>query len=375
MKWGLYVHIPFCQSRCIYCDFYSTVGGSALRRRYVDALCAELRARRPDFPAEPPGTVYIGGGTPSQLSAGELEQLFGAVEACCAPADGAEVTLEANPDDVTPAFAALLARLPVNRVSLGIQTFDDDLLRLLRRRHSAAQARTAVERLHSAGLSNLSIDLIYGLPGQTLKTWDADLDAAFALPVVHLSAYSLMYEDGTPLSRMLKEGRVAEADEELSRAMFGRLMDRCEQEGMEHYEISNFARPGFVSRHNSSYWAGIPYLGIGAAAHSFDGRDRRFNLPDLQAYMASPGNPPHEVETLTEDERADELVMTALRTRRGLSLSDFALRHGEVACRKLLADAAPHLRRGWLVNRDGRIALTRSGLFVSDTVMSDLMRV
>lgn len=372
--WGLYIHIPFCRSRCVYCDFYSTVGDEARRHRYVDALCAELRARRGEMPGEPPATVYIGGGTPSQLSAAELESLLDAVYACCAPADGTEITLEANPDDVDPEFVTMIAALPVNRVSLGIQTFNENLLRFLCRRHTAAQARTAVRRLSDAGLSNISIDLMFGLPGQGLADWDADLDEAFALPVSHLSAYSLMYEDGTPLTRMLKEGRVRETDEELSRTMFEKLMDRCGQEGLEHYEISNFARPGCVSRHNASYWAGVPYLGIGVAAHSFDGCGRRFNLPDLDAYLAAPGNPPCGWETLTPDEQADEMVMTALRTRRGLSISDFAARHGQAACDELFADAGPHLRRGWLRLRDGRLSLTRSGLFVSDTVMSDLMR-
>lgn len=326
------------------------------------------------MPDVPPATVYIGGGTPSQLSAAELGSLLEAVYACCAPADGAEITLEANPDDVDPDFVAMLAASPVNRVSLGVQTFNENLLRFLRRRHTAAQARSAVRCLYAAGLSNISIDLMFGLPHQTLADWEADLNEAFALPVSHLSAYSLMYEDGTPLTRMLKAGRVRETDEELSRSMFERLMDRCGQEGMEHYELSNFARPGCASRHNASYWAGVPYLGIGAAAHSFDGYGRRFNLPDLDAYLSSPGNPPCERETLTPDERADEMVMTALRTRRGLSLSEFAARHGHAACRELLAEAAPHLRRGWLQLCGDRLSLTRSGLFVSDTVMSDLMR-
>jgi len=371
--WGLYVHVPFCKSRCVYCDFYSTVGGRSLHRRYVDALCAELHARRHEAGREAPATVYVGGGTPSQLAPEELERLLRELHACCGWAETAEVTLEANPDDVDDRFVALLRRNGVNRVSLGVQTFDDRLLRRLHRRHDGAQARRAVECLTAGGVSNLSIDLIYGLPGQTLAQWEADLDAAFALPVTHLSAYSLMFEEGTPLSRMRERGEVAEADEELSRRMYERLMDRCRNEGFVHYEISNFARPGREARHNASYWAGVPYVGLGPAAHSFDGRDRRFNLPDLAAYLATPGRPPHEREVLTERERADEQVMVALRTRRGLSLADFGAAHGEEARRTLLREAAPHLRRGLLALEEGRLALTREGLFVSDLVMSDLM--
>lgn len=375
VMWGLYVHVPFCKSRCVYCGFYSTVGGPVAHRRYVDALCAELHGRRHEVGREAPETVYVGGGTPSLLAAEELERLFREIHALCGWSPTAEITLEANPDDVDARFVATVTRAGVNRVSLGVQTFNDRFLHLLRRRHDARQARLAVEFLSAGGVENVSIDLIYGIPGQTLEEWKSDLDAAFALPVAHLSAYSLMFEEGTPLNRMRERGKVAEADEELSRSMYELLMERCRAEGMVHYEISNFARPGRESRHNSSYWTGVPYVGLGPAAHSFDGRNRRFNLPDLAAYLASPGCPPHEREMLTDLERADEEVMVALRTSRGLSLDAFEAAHGKDARMLLLREAAPHLKRGRLELKEGRLFLTCEGLFVSDLVMSDLMLV
>lgn len=370
----LYIHVPFCKLRCIYCDFYSTTQGAEIRRRYVGALCAELRARADFLPSRELQTVYFGGGTPSQLTAGELHDIFSCIREVYTLAPGAEVTFEANPDDVTPAFVATLRAEGVNRVSLGVQSFDDGMLRLLHRRHTAAQARQAVTLLKEGGIDNISIDLIYGLPGQTVADFDSDLDEALALPVTHLSAYALMVEEGTALSRLVAKGQLRPADEETCLAQYGHLLDRMAAAGFEHYEISNFALPGYRSRHNSAYWDDIPYLGAGPGAHSYDGRDRYFNLPDLSAYIASPGTPPAETERLTEAERFDERVMKRLRTLDGLSLE--ALRRDFPAAwtDELLRAALPHITDGRLELSGQRLALTRAGLMVSDDVMSDLMR-
>lgn len=372
---GLYIHVPFCKCRCIYCDFYSTTCGPDMRRRYVDALCAELHERRTENEGKEIGTLYFGGGTPSLLTAKERERILDAVRRDYPLAADAEITLEANPDDVTETFVAELVRSGINRVSLGLQTFDDSLLRLLHRRHTARQARTAVHRLRDGGIGNIGIDLIYGLPHQSTADWARDVDEALRLPVSHLSAYTLMYEPGTRLTRMRDEGKLSEADEGTIIEMFDCLTRKTTEAGFEHYEISNFALPGFRSRHNSSYWNGTPYLGYGPGAHSFDGHaTRRGNHANLAAYCAAPGRPSHTSEHLTEAERYDETVFTALRTKEGLSLDSIEERFGRKAKEELLADAAPHIAAGRLHQGGNRIRLTRKGILVSDAVMSDLMR-
>lgn len=369
---GIYIHIPFCKSRCIYCGFYSTTH-SELRRRYVETLCREYALRK-HYLGERVHTIYIGGGTPSQLDAPELRRLFSVLPA----ADAEEVTIECNPDDLTEAYAQLLSALPVNRVSMGAQTFSDERLRFLHRRHSASQIAVAVDRLRKAGIGNISVDLMYGFPGETLAEWHADIEQALALGVEHLSAYGLMYEEGTPLHKLLQTGRVDEVDEELSRQMYYDLKDRLEAAGYEHYEISNFARKeergaSFRSMHNSGYWNQTPYLGLGAAAHSFDGRSRQWNADDIEAYMQGVecGDLVFEREELDEATLYNELIMTRLRTSDGLPLAllsvaqrDYCLRLAE----KYIAD-------GLLLKKKDHLRLSRRGLYVSDMVMSELMKV
>ncbi|MBQ8463050.1 MAG: radical SAM family heme chaperone HemW [Prevotella sp.] len=364
---GIYIHIPFCKSRCVYCDFYSTTGVE-WHQRYVDAVCREFQVRA-NYIKERVRTIYIGGGTPSQLAIPQLRQLLETL-----PTDDAEeVTLECNPDDVTDEFVSGLSLLPVNRVSMGAQSFSDERLRFLHRRHKAAQVAQAVERLRSIGIGNISVDLIYGFPDETLDDWHKDMEAAMKLQVEHLSAYALQYESGTLLGRWLEEGRIREVDEELSRRMYYDLIDRLYAAGYEHYEISNFARPGFRSRHNSGYWNQTPYLGLGAAAHSFDGCSRQWNVADIRQYMEGieTGNPCVEREELDADTRYNEMVMTALRTCDGLSLSSLSVE--QRAC--CLSQAKPYLQAGLIENADDHIRLTREGLFVSDMVISDLMMV
>lgn len=369
---GIYIHVPFCQGRCIYCDFYSTTEGEGWKSRYVDALLAELRMRRDELPLARVHSIYIGGGTPSQLPARALAAILN--EVCrLFPVDfDAEVTVEANPDDVTPEWLAALSHTPVNRLSMGVQSFDDALLRLIRRRHTAQQAVCAVEQAARHGISNVSIDLIYGLPTQTMEQWQADVRQALALDVQHLSAYSLSYEEGTPLWRMLEQGRIEEADEELSLCMYEHLIDSTRAAGFTHYEISNFCRPGRHSQHNSAYWHGVPYLGFGPGAHSYDGmRTRRWNLSDLKGYVQAAGSmPPHQSEVLTDDELYDETVMTRLRTSEGLSL-DLLTAAYRAYC---MAQAEPHLRAGRLEQARSTIRLTRQGIFTSNDIISDLMK-
>lgn len=369
---GIYIHVPFCQGRCIYCDFYSTTEGEEWKSRYVDALLAELRMRRDELPLARVHSIYIGGGTPSQLPARALAAILNEVCRLFPVDSDAEVTVEANPDDVTPEWLAALSHTPVNRLSMGVQSFDDALLRLIRRRHTAQQAVCAVEQAARHGISNVSIDLIYGLPTQTMEQWQADVHQALALDVQHLSAYSLSYEEGTPLWRMLEQGRIEEADEELSLCMYEHLIDSTQAAGFTHYEISNFCRPGRHSQHNSAYWHGVPYLGFGPGAHSYDGmRTRRWNLSDLKGYVQAAGSmPPHQSEVLTDDELYDETVMTRLRTSEGLSL-DLLTASYRAYC---MAQAEPHLRAGRLEQAGSTIRLTRQGIFTSNDIISDLMK-
>lgn len=377
MTAALYIHIPFCRSRCAYCDFFSTTREAEMPA-YVQALCHEVEARRSELPHARVRTIYIGGGTPSLLSPTLLHQILNTVYANYEIDSDAEVTMEMNPDD--PVDVARLRH--INRVSLGIQTFDDDLLRLIRRRHDSASAIQAVRHLQAAGIRNISIDLIYGLPGQALAQWEHDLDTAFSLGVQHLSAYALSYEEGTLLTRWRDEGRIREASDELSVEMYQRLCQRAREAGFEHYEISNFALPGFQSRHNSSYWTGIPYLGFGPGAHSYDGlRMRRANLPDLNKYLSFYSSPrgghegaaPCSYEQLSDPDLHDEAVMCGLRTREGIDLQQFLARFGQSRLDTLLTNAAPHLSAGRLILAADHLHLAEHALMTSDDIMSDLM--
>ena len=362
---GIYIHIPFCKSRCIYCGFYSTTALD-LRQRYVEALCREVQMRPSSSPLS---TIYLGGGTPSQLTIEQLRLVFEAIYKYNKVEPDAEVTIEVNPDDVTPDFASALKDLPVNRVSMGAQTFDDQRLHWLRRRHTSSQVSQAVLLLRQAGIQNISIDLMYGFPQESLDDWRADISQALALHVEHISAYCLMIEEGTPLYRM----QLPELDEELERQMYYTLIDRLEAAGYEHYEISNFARPGFYSRHNSSYWTGTPYVGIGAAAHSYDVRTRSWNVSDIRQYIEAIQHDqrPYEEERIDADTRYNDMVTVALRTRKGLSLSSLT----EAQRTHCLKNAQHYLDTGLLVLSDDTLRLTREGLFVSDMIMSDLMMI
>lgn len=370
---GIYIHVPFCEKRCIYCSFYSTVHGKRERDAFVHTLCQELAFR---YDGSPVSTLYFGGGTPSQLDDEEMEIIFSALQRHCSFLPDAEITFEANPDDITPEKVHHLLQLGVNRISLGVQSFDEQRLLFLKRRHTAQQAFEAIAILQDAGIKNISIDLIFGLPGQQLTDWKWELEQAFQLPVAHLSAYSLMYEEGTPLYYARERDIVQECDDETSLAMFQSLTQHAKAAGFEQYEISNYARPGYRSRHNSSYWQGIPYLGLGPGAHSYDGhRQRRVNEYSLRRYMeagraSSFADVPHNIETLTDNECYDELICTRLRTLEGLSLQEVPESHRPM----LLRLAQPHIDGGRLeLDAQDRLRLTASGIFVSDDVMSDLM--
>lgn len=370
---GLYIHVPFCASRCIYCGFYSTTQLPA-RQRYVDALCREMEL----LPYKPRiDTIYLGGGTPSQLTHGQLAQLFGHIyNNVYEVGPNAEVTMECNPDDIRH---GMLDGLPVNRVSMGAQTFSDDRLRLLRRRHTAGEVAQAVRTLREDGIRNISIDLMFGFPGETLDDWASDIRCALALNPEHISAYGLMYEEGTPLYDMLQKGDIEETDEELSIAMYDALASMLELAGYEHYEISNFARLDSLatspwrSRHNSSYWQDKPYIGLGAGAHSYYGSIRHWNPDNIRLYISEieHGCLPYDEETIDASTHYNDIVTTALRTREGIDLNSI-----EDKYKKHLSDcASPYIDRGLLILSGTHLRLSRQGINISNQVMSDLMYV
>lgn len=375
---GLYIHIPFCASRCIYCDFYSTTRLSE-RNRYVDALTQELKMRSSEIgDAEKYlSTIYIGGGTPSQLSTRHISLLFDTIQKYFNVSSDAEVTIECNPEDINDDFLHGLRGTPVNRLSMGIQTFSDERLRFLRRRHTSSKATEAVESCKLAGFTNISIDLMFGFPGETMSDWNHDLAEARSLQVPHISAYSLMYEEGTALSKMRESGTIRTTDDEICNKMYSSLLDWAEANGYIHYEISNFCLPGFHSRHNSSYWHGIPYIGIGAAAHSFDGQIRRWNVSDLRKYISGIENGEQywEYERLSHDDKYNEYVMTRLRTREGIDIDDFQRCFDDNYFLYLTQNASKHINCGNFVEENGKIHLSRSGILISDSIISDLFRI
>ena len=373
---GIYIHIPFCKRRCIYCDFFSTTQ-SEKKSAYVRALCRELEMRRDYVEGEEIETIYLGGGTPSQLTEEELKAIFSSIYHIYKVKEDAEITLEANPDDLTPEYVAVLRQLPINRISMGIQTFQEETLKLLHRRHTAVQAIEAFRRCREAGFRNISIDLMYGLPGETLETWMQDLRQAINLRPEHISAYHLIYEEDTALWRLREQHCVEEADEDLSVSLFTTLIDRLSEAGYQHYEISNFCLPGLHSRHNSSYWTSKKYLGCGPSAHSFNGVSRQWNVASLEGYIkgVEEGELDYEVEELDLYTRYNDYVLTSIRTCWGMSLSKLRSEFGEELYRYCMRMAKPHVDQGVLENSEGVLRLTRKGIFVSDGIMSDLMWV
>lgn len=379
---GIYVHIPFCASRCIYCGFYSTTGKENLQNEYVDALIDEFSLRRSYLKGEKVHTIYIGGGTPSLLSESNLmkihEYIYNKVKE-----DGIEeFTMECNPDDITPSLAMTLVEMGVTRVSMGVQTFSDDRLRFLHRRHKASQIAPAIKTLRDAGIKNISIDLMFGFPGETLEDWREDLQKAANMGVEHISAYSLMYEEGTVLHTMLESGNIKENDEETSVEMYNMLIDYLTNAGYEHYEISNFAKAGYRSKHNSSYWNGTHYIGIGAAAHSFDGDTRGWNVSSISDYIEHIAKMKEEktakvfmrgmdYEIIDDDTRYNDTLTTALRTKEGI---DLGLLEDDYY-KYIIRYAQKGIKEGLLKIEGNHLSLTRNGLYISDDVMSDLIKV
>ena len=445
---GLYIHIPFCTQKCIYCDFMSGTNLS-LREQFIDALIAEMDCYLDFFDEDKIRTIYFGGGTPSLLSVDELKRIYDAIAERWDVSEVEEFTMECNPDDLseeylmklnaqcttnglelkrkmynaqllTPCASLVPLRqgdnslgLPINRLSIGVQSFVDDELKWLNRRHTAAEAIEAVKRAQRAGFKNITIDLMFALPVQTLDSLNYSIDRALELGVQHISAYSLMFEPDSKITKLMELNKLEPLDEDVAADMFDLLSRRLTEAGYEQYEISNYAKSGFESRHNSGYWHGMRYLGLGPSAHSFDGEKRwsnvahtikynsQFTIHNSQLLTPSASLVPlkqgdnsgvaqvvckeqgdnnwvdaiRSVEVLSEDERFNELVFTALRTKIGVDLVELRGRFGDKRSDRLLSQAQKYVDSGRMKVVDGRLCLTRDGVYISDSIISDFMIV
>ena len=331
----------------------------------MKALCKEIKERQNEA-GEPIRTIYIGGGTPSTLRLEDLTAINQSITSQCI----AEYTVEFNPGDATEEYIRGLKDIGVNRLSMGVQSFQDELLQLIGRRHNAQQAIEAVQMAQEAGFDNLSIDLIYALPGQTMEQWKADIEKALRLGIQHISTYGLMYEEGTALTKMRDQGEIQETDEETENAMYDYLCERLKEAGFVHYEVSNFALPGYEAKHNSSYWDGTPYVGVGAGEHSYIRNIRSWNPNDLEAYIRGieEGTLVRESETLTEKDLYNERIMLGLRTNKGIPLSDVNVRNGHEMVTKMTVK--DQLLR---ITEDGRLVATQKGIHILNTIIEKLM--
>ena len=371
---GVYIHIPFCKSLCGYCDFYSITDNS-LKAALVQALMREASLRSSYLEGEQVETIYLGGGTPSLLEPDETAALLEAVRNNFSPGKNPEITVEANPDDVRDGYIGALRKAGVNRISLGLQSWNDKLLRYMGRRHDAAQSARALDIVFGEGIENVSADLIYGLPGMTIADLRSDLEKTLAYPVKHLSAYHLTIEDGTRFGKLKNEGKLKEADEETSASMFGVLGAVCQEHGFIHYEISNFALEGYISRHNSSYWKQVPYIGLGPSAHSFDRRSRQWNVSDVKKYIRAieKGEIPSEREELDRLTVFNEYVMTSLRTMWGIDLLHVEEMYDKELHDYLVNLSDRYIRYGLMKREKNTLILTDQGKMISDNIIAELL--
>lgn len=367
---GLYVHVPFCVSKCAYCDFASYAGRAAETPRYVDAVVGEITRRGEESGHPKADTVFLGGGTPSLLDEFQMTRILEALfEAFPIEAD-AEITCECNPGTLTARFAQALRKAGVNRLSLGAQSAQTRLLRLVGRIHDWEQVIASVESAREAGFENINLDLMFGLPSQTVADMRETLEAAIALAPTHLACYGLIVEEETPICRDITTGKLALPDEEVEREMYELARQMLAERGLEQYEISNFARPGYACRHNLGCWTRIPYLGFGCAAHSFFDERRSMNPSDLDAYLA--GEPP-KTEQVSREEARFESMMLGLRMTRGVKDEDFTRMHG-MTIREAFGEKLDQPIAGGLLEwHEGALRVTRLGMDLQNSVLVDLM--
>jgi len=372
---GIYVHIPFCKQACYYCDFHFS---TTLKKKdeLVNALVKELKLRKEELKNQTVETIYFGGGTPSLLSIDELRLLIDSVYENFEVSSNPEITLEANPDDLTNQQINKLVNSQINRLSIGIQSFCDEDLKLMNRAHKGSEARRCLEEA-SKYFENISIDLIYGIPGLTNERWIENIDTALSFKIPHISSYALTVEPKTALETFIKKGKIQDIDEALAEEQFHVLIEKLEDNRFVHYELSNFGKPDFFSKHNTSYWQGKPYLGIGPSAHSFNGEQRSWNIRNNSIYieLLSRGTLPIETENLTSVDRYNEYIMTGLRTIWGVSLEKVEQDFGKSFKKYLQEECQKHIEQQLLYIDGDKLAVTKKGKFLSDGIASDLFKV
>ncbi|MEW6468674.1 MAG: radical SAM family heme chaperone HemW [Bacteroidota bacterium] len=370
---GIYIHIPFCRQACHYCDFHFS---TSLKNKaaFLTALGKEIILRKNYLASKEIHTLYFGGGTPSLLTQKELMGLFDELHRHFLIAPGAEITLEANPDDLTAGKIKELRQTPVNRLSIGIQSFIDRDLQWMNRAHSAEEALRSVKQAREAGFGNITIDLIYGIPAMTDEEWGKNLEQTFGLNVQHISAYCLTVEPRTALSHAVRRGKTKNVDDEKSAGQFEIMLAEMKKHDFIQYEISNFCKEGFHSRHNSSYWKGEHYLGLGPSAHSFDGASRQWNVADNKRYIAAleKGELDFTKEVLSTEQRYNDYILTSLRTMWGTGLEHIRSAFGTPFHEHILAEARKYLESGHLQEKENRLFLTDKGKLIADRIASDL---
>jgi len=369
---GIYIHIPFCKKACTYCDFHFSTSLKYVEEM-TDAICTEI-IKKKDRITDQVGTIYFGGGTPSVLPAKHFERIFDTITSHFSVSADAEITIEANPDDLDAKKIAELRQLPVNRFSIGIQSFFEEDLRWMNRAHNASEAEDCIKRSQDAGFENLSIDLIYGYPLLTDTKWLQNINKAIEFQTPHISAYSLTVEPRTALADAIKKGKQIPVNDEQSAAQFMTLIDKLKEGRFEHYEISNFAQPGKYAVHNTNYWRGTPYLGIGPSAHGFNGQTRYLNIANNAAYLRElqEGRLAETVEELSLYDRFNEYIMTSLRTMWGISLDKIEADFGKVFLERTLKNKQLFIERQWLLNDAGHLKLTPEGKLFADYIASEL---
>lgn len=370
---GIYIHIPFCKKACTYCDFHFSTSLS-YADEMVEAICTEIRLKKERLQGQSIGSIYFGGGTPSVLSAKAYEKIVDTLNSCFSISSTAEITMEANPDDLDRQKIAALKQLPINRFSIGIQSFFEEDLIWMNRAHNAIEAETCIKRSQDAGFENLSIDLIYGYPLLTDEKWLQNIAKAVELKTPHISAYSLTVEPRTALADAIRKGKQLALDDEQSANQFILLNQHLTGQGFEHYEISNYSLPGCYAVHNTNYWRGIPYLGIGPSAHGFDGNTRYLNIAHNAKYLAAltKNNLPETIEELTLIDQFNEYVMTALRTQWGLDLHKITTDFGKSYTEQTLSLATRFIAEEKLILSENKITLSQQGKLFADGIAATL---
>lgn len=372
---GIYIHIPFCKKACTYCDFHFSTS-----LKYVDemtdAICDEI-VKKKDRITGQVGSIYFGGGTPSILPDAAFEKIFSTLTRHFSINADAEITIEANPDDLDAKKIKALRQLPVNRFSIGIQSFFDEDLTWMNRAHHAEEAETCIKRSQDAGFENLSIDLIYGYPLLTDSKWQQNIQKAIEFETPHISGYSLTVEPRTALASAISRGKQVPVNDEQSAAQFITLIEKLRAAGYEHYEISNYSKPGKYAVHNTNYWRGVPYIGIGPSAHGFNGHTRYHNIANNAAYLNDirHGKLPETIEELDIYDRFNEYMMTSMRTQWGSSLTKIELDFGKVFLEDTLKSIRSFIERGWLRNENEHLTLTQDGKLFADHIASELFLI